>query len=334
MLAQCPLFTSHGTSHPPGQPFHTLQACLPLRLDSPEQLRCPLLSLLRCSQLALPTQLSSPGVKHLRATSDLCSLLSSTAFRQRSGTCLSALLRVPADGCSILECCSWFTSLRRLSLAGSPRSQYLNGELLTGTRLPSSLRTLELHSSLLWPACALGWQPPAGLQQLVQRSQTDLILGHTTLCPCPEHVAHAARTATVHTSAVQAAVGCRRLQVSAKWVVLSSSEREHVQALLEPAWGAPLQPLHLDAVLEAWLGVLASILASASIARLDLTASELSLYSQRCGRMAKLALPRWQQPWEQRVPAHGLEAHLRWPVAGQGPACFALSVTKPSGLHA
>ncbi|KAL4448930.1 hypothetical protein ABPG77_007647 [Micractinium sp. CCAP 211/92] len=308
--------------------FCPLQACLPLRLDKPEQLRCPLLSSLRCSQLSLPLMPRSLSDMPSWDGLDASSLFCGAAFRHRSGSCLTALLRVPADklGCSILECCSRFPALRRISLADAPGA--VGGELLLDVRLPSSLHTLELPTALYWSARTLGWQPPSSLQRLVQRSTHDLTIGHTTLCPCAEHVAWAGRTSTVHTSALQSAVGCRRLEVSAKWVVLSSHEPGHVGALLETPWTAPLQPLHLDTVLEAWLGVLASAMGSSSIASLELTTRELSLYSQPCSRIARLPLPCWQQPGEQRVAAHGLEARLRWPVAGQGPACFALTVTK------
>lgn len=305
---------------------------MPLRLDSPEQLRCPLLSSLRC-QLALPTRLSSPSCKPSGDAPDAISLLATPAFRQRSGNCLSALLRVPvtATGRRILGCCHHFPALRRLSIADCPCPQRVDGRMLLDSPLPSSLHSLELCSGLLWASRHAGWQPPASLRRLVQRSSGDLSVGHATLCPCPAHVARAARTATVHLSALRSAACCRRLDVAARWVVLSSSEAAHVRALLEPGWANPLQPLHLDGVLVAWLAVLASALGGSSIARLELTASELSLYSQPCGRMAKLPLPRWRQPGEQHTMAHGLQAHLHWPVASQGPARFALTVSKLPG---
>ncbi|KAL4422742.1 hypothetical protein ABPG75_008939 [Micractinium tetrahymenae] len=311
------------------------EACLPLRADTPEQLQCPLLSSLRCRQLSLPLETFGdcrPSCTLDCATWDACSLLSSPAFRQRSSGCLAALLRVPAGelGRRVLACCSLFPSLRRLSLSDCPAAHWRGWQAMLGVPFPSNLQVLEVPMDFFWscPARVAGWQPPASLQRLVRRSQNDLTVGFTTLCPCPEHVAEAARTATVHIAALHSASGCRRLEVAARWVVLSSPDPQHVQALLGLDWHSPLQPVYLDAVLEAWLAVLATSLAGSSIACMELTTTELSLYSQACGRMAKLPLPRWQQPGEQRVTAHGLEARLRWPVPGQGPARFTLTVQK------
>lgn len=259
-----------------------LQLCLRVRLDSPRQLYSPHLTLLRCSELRLPALQGLAPAALIETEQATVMLLKSPAFRRQSGACLQALLRVPprvlADG--VLAGQASFPALRQLSLTESPNRLDCLWAPDALTALPGGLHTLQLPSSLSLLMSASNWQllPSHALKRLVVVAAEDLVVGcQLSTTPCPIVAAQAGRTATILLEVLPRFRGSRRLEVEARWAVLSSPDRADFATLAAAAGAAGTAPaaqcIHRpsEAALAAWLAVLAPYLAASSLKTLECT---------------------------------------------------------------